>query len=100
VIIAGDTNLPGASWVLCTTLDGYADAFAEAGAGFGYTFPAGTGEQTDGTRSNRVPWMRLDRVLTNDAFRPLAVRVVPTTVSDHGAVVADLELLRPEPGGG
>jgi hypothetical protein len=56
VIIAGDTNLPGLSWILGEHLGRYRDAFSLAGAGFGYTFPA------------HRPWMRIDRILATTGF--------------------------------
>ncbi len=76
VIIAGDTNLPGLSWILGERLGQFRDAFSQAGLGFGYTFPA-----------NR-PWMRIDRILTNDRLRALDFRVGDAVVSDHRCVFA------------
>jgi vancomycin resistance protein VanJ len=78
VIIAGDTNLPGLSRILGEHLGRYRDAFSQAGRGFGYTFPS------------RRPWMRIDRVLTNDRLRALDFRVGDAALSDHGAVFAVL----------
>lgn len=78
VVIAGDTNLPGLSWILGEHLGRYRDGFRQAGAGFGYTFPA------------RRPWMRLDRILTNDRLRAVEFRTGPGTRSDHRSVLAAL----------
>lgn len=78
VIIAGDTNLPGLSWILSENLGTYRDAFAQAGVGFGYTFPS------------RRPWMRIDRILTNTRLRARDVRVGDATPSDHLSVFAVL----------
>jgi len=78
VIIAGDTNLPGLSWVLGEHLGRYRDAFGLAGAGFGYTFPA------------HRPWMRIDRILMNDRLRAVEFRAGPATKSDHRSVFAAL----------
>ena len=81
VIIAGDTNLPQGSWAAARWLGGgFQDAFAERGAGFGYTFPA-----------PKHPWMRIDRILTDAHFRVLDCRVLPAGASDHLALVADLQ---------
>jgi vancomycin resistance protein VanJ len=80
VLIAGDTNLPEQSWALRHWLGGYRDAFAERGSGFGYTFPA-----------PKRPWMRIDRILIGPGFRVLGCKVLTERVSDHLAVVADLE---------
>ncbi len=76
VIIVGDTNLPGLSRILGDHLGRYRDAFSEAGRGFGYTFPS------------RRPWMRLDRVLTNDRLRALDFHVADAALSDHRCVFA------------
>jgi vancomycin resistance protein VanJ len=78
VIIAGDTNLPGLSWILGEHLGHFRDGFNQAGLGFGYTYPA------------RRPWMRLDRILTNDRLRAIDFRVGSATGSDHRAVFAVL----------
>jgi endonuclease/exonuclease/phosphatase (EEP) superfamily protein YafD len=78
VIIAGDTNLPGLSWILGDYLGHYNDAFSQAGVGFGYTFPS------------RRPWMRIDRILTNERLRALEFRVGDATPSDHLSVFAVL----------
>jgi endonuclease/exonuclease/phosphatase family metal-dependent hydrolase len=82
IIIAGDTNLPGLSWAFSHWLGGLSDGFAEAGRGFGYSYPA-----------QRMVWMRIDRVLAGPRFRFLDVATVSGRVSNHLAVVADLELL-------
>ena len=76
VIIAGDTNLPGLSWILGERLGHFRDAFSQAGLGFGYTFPA------------RRPWMRIDRILTNYRLRALDFRVGDAVISDHRCVFA------------
>jgi endonuclease/exonuclease/phosphatase (EEP) superfamily protein YafD len=87
VIIAGDTNLPTLSWALARWLGDYRDGFAEAGSGFGWTFPA-----------PRHPWMRIDRVLADPRLRVVGFHVVESPTSDHFPVVADLELPSPPPG--
>ena len=78
VIIAGDTNLPGLSWIFGECLGRFRDAFAHAGRGFGYTFPAGR------------PWMRIDRILTNPWLRAIDFRVGDAVISDHRCVFAVL----------
>lgn len=83
VIIAGDTNLPDLSPVLARTFTGFSDAFRERGCGFGYTFP---------TNHGFGPWMRLDRVFVNDAFRVLDFTTLPPAGSDHLPILAVLEL--------
>ena len=84
VIIAGDTNLPTLSWALSRWFGDYRDGFSEAGAGFGYTFPA-----------PRHPWMRIDRVLADRRIRVVGFRVIQSAASDHFPVVADLEVPSP-----
>jgi vancomycin resistance protein VanJ len=80
VIIAGDTNLPGLSYVFSRYLFAYQDGFKKAGSGFGYTYPTGRG-----------PWMRIDRILASDALRFVRFEVGSSLASDHLCVVADLE---------
>jgi endonuclease/exonuclease/phosphatase (EEP) superfamily protein YafD len=84
VVIAGDTNLPGLSYVFHRYLSGYQDGFTKAGWGFGYTFPA-----------DRHPWMRIDRILSSDALRFVGFEVGKSRASDHHCVVADLQVRRP-----
>jgi vancomycin resistance protein VanJ len=78
VIIAGDTNLPDLSWVLVTQLGDFQDGFSSAGSGFGYTFPS------------KRPWMRIDRVMTNDKLKVTDLLVGTGRASDHLCVVATI----------
>jgi endonuclease/exonuclease/phosphatase (EEP) superfamily protein YafD len=80
VLIAGDTNLPTASWIFGHYLGRYQDGFAEAGQGFGYTFPA----------RHRPAWLRLDRILADERFRFVAFSRLDVHVSTHFPVVADV----------
>jgi endonuclease/exonuclease/phosphatase (EEP) superfamily protein YafD len=82
VLIAGDTNLPALSWALATLLGDYHDAFADAGRGFGYTYPAW-----------RRRWLRIDRVLGGPRLRFLSAVSEPPRLYDHLPLVADVELL-------
>jgi endonuclease/exonuclease/phosphatase family metal-dependent hydrolase len=79
VVIAGDTNLPGLSRILARYLSPFDDAFVEAGSGFGYTFPSG-----------RMPWMRIDRILTGRGLRAVRFQRGTSTLSDHLCVVGDV----------
>ncbi len=81
VVMAGDTNLPGLSWAFAHWLGDFRDGFAEAGNGFGYTFPAPDN-----------PWMRIDRIVADPRLRFLKFRTLEEPISDHRAVLADLEL--------
>jgi len=80
VVIAGDTNLPGLSFVLHRYLSRYQDGFTKAGWGLGYTFP-----------TDRYPWMRIDRILASDELRFVRFEVGRSLASDHHCVVADLQ---------
>ena len=80
VLIAGDTNLPDLSPVFRRFLSGYQDGFATVGWGFGYTFP-----------TNRVPWMRIDRILATKQLRFVGFQSGQSRVSDHLCVLADLQ---------
>lgn len=82
-VIAGDTNLPGLSVIFRRYLSSrFQDGFAKAGWGFGYTFPS---------ERKKRPWMRIDRILANDALRFVGFQVGTSSASDHLCVVADLE---------
>jgi endonuclease/exonuclease/phosphatase (EEP) superfamily protein YafD len=78
VVLVGDTNLPGLSRILAEEFSKYTDAFDDVGIGFGYTFP------------RRLPWMRIDRVLTSNELKPVSISVSCTGTSDHFCIVADL----------
>ena len=80
VVIAGDTNLPGLSFVLNQYLSGFQDGFTKAGWGFGYTFPA-----------DRGPWMRIDRIFATEELRFVGFEAGRSHASDHRCVVADLQ---------
>lgn len=80
VVIAGDTNLPTWSVLARRELSGFADAFEEAGSGFGYTFPA------------KRPWMRIDRVFGGPGIRFVGARVGDRGASDHRPLFVELEL--------
>jgi vancomycin resistance protein VanJ len=83
VVIAGDTNTPSGSRVLFARLSRYQDGFVEAGRGFGYTYPS------------RLPWMRIDRILTSPDLRFVRFSVDCGSVSDHQCVVADVQRRAP-----
>jgi vancomycin resistance protein VanJ len=76
VIIAGDTNLPGLSWLYGVSLGSFRDGFSSAGRGFGYTFPS------------KHPWMRIDRIMTNDRLQITSFGVGDRPASDHFCVFA------------
>lgn len=78
VLIAGDTNLPGLSPALRRHLGAYADAFRAAGGGFGYTYP------------QKLPFLRLDRVLASPGLDFRAFSLGCAGESDHFCVVVDV----------
>lgn len=78
VIIAGDTNLPGLSPLFANNLGSFRDGFDDAGAGFGYTFPA------------EHPWLRLDRILASFDLRFVSFEQTCHGLSDHLCVVAEI----------
>jgi endonuclease/exonuclease/phosphatase family metal-dependent hydrolase len=79
VVIAGDTNLPGLSPVLAKNLAAFTDGFTASSWGLGYTYP-----------NDRIPWMRIDRILTTDRLRFTGFQVGDSKASDHLCVVADV----------
>lgn len=78
VLLAGDTNLPGASRALRVYLGAYRDGFERASWGLGYTFPA------------RRPFLRLDRILADPRLDFSEFRVGCPDASDHCWVSAQL----------
>jgi vancomycin resistance protein VanJ len=78
VIIAGDFNLPPPSRVIHDNLGDFDDAFAQAGRGFGYTYPS------------KLPFLRVDRIFTGHGLRAVDFRVGDTLASDHLCVRAVL----------
>jgi endonuclease/exonuclease/phosphatase (EEP) superfamily protein YafD len=84
-IVAGDFNVPGGSGLWRGLFPGAADAFAEAGNGYGYTFPL---------RGRWVPWMRLDRVLTGEGWKATRAELIGRRGWDHAGVLVELERAR------
>jgi endonuclease/exonuclease/phosphatase (EEP) superfamily protein YafD len=84
VVIAGDTNLPGLSELLGRYLSGYEDGFQKAGWGFGYTFP-----------NDKLPWMRIDRILATSQLRFVGFEVGKSRASEHRCIVAEIQRLGP-----
>jgi len=84
VVIGGDLNVPGLSAAYHRSLSGFRDGFRDAGFGLGYTFP------------QKLPLMRLDRILAGQDFRFTSFEIGCRDLSDHFCVVADLERPRDE----
>ncbi len=80
-IACGDFNTPTRGAVYAGLKQHFANAFEEAGRGFGYTFPA------------KFPLVRIDHVWLRGA-RALNARVLNVRGSDHRPLLVDLELER------
>jgi vancomycin resistance protein VanJ len=80
VIVAGDFNTPPFGSIYGGLTGRYRDAFAEAGRGWGYTYPA------------RLPLLRIDYIFHSTAWSTLSAETAPPAGSDHRAVFAELAL--------
>lgn len=80
-IVAGDFNTPVESRIFQDHWSGFADAFSRAGVGLG------------ATKYNGWIRIRIDHVLTDDAWRPARAYLWPDLGSDHRALIADLVLV-------
>lgn len=83
-IIAGDFNAPAGGYIHQLFRSRFHDAHATVGHGFGYTFP-GT---TRNPLSRGGPWMRIDYLFGNDAWKPVWCITEPDRPSQHRAVAA------------
>jgi endonuclease/exonuclease/phosphatase (EEP) superfamily protein YafD len=68
---------------------GLKDAHAEAGWGFGFTYPA---------PKRRLPWLpfsviRIDHIFFGSSWRASRTWISPMMNSDHQTLVADLRLI-------
>ncbi len=66
------------------------ECFAEAGNGYGYTFP-------DDAKKGPVkvpPWLRLDNIYCGQELRPISAKVDKGRGSQHLAMVATIQLPR------
>jgi len=82
LVVAGDFNVPEGGSLLPRFFGGLTDAFAEAGVGYGYTFPL--------VGRLPVPWMRLDRVLLGAGLRAVRAELAGTGGSDHAALRVEI----------
>jgi endonuclease/exonuclease/phosphatase (EEP) superfamily protein YafD len=82
LILAGDFNMPTESAIYRTFWAAYANAFSDAGWGFGYT-------EWPGMR--RLPFgIRIDHILAGPGWHPLRCWVGPNIGSDHLPLIAEL----------
>jgi endonuclease/exonuclease/phosphatase family metal-dependent hydrolase len=79
LILCGDFNAPANAGFHRRLGDRLTDSFATVGSGFGYTIPAS------------FPLMRLDFVYTSHDVTPRRCEVLSEIVSDHRAVVAEMD---------
>jgi endonuclease/exonuclease/phosphatase (EEP) superfamily protein YafD len=86
-LIVGDFNTPTVSDIYCQAWHGFANAFDEAGCGFGYTAPCTTHRHW----FNDVPWVRIDHILADDHWSVSACGVGEGNGSDHRLIWAVLK---------
>ena len=79
VMLAGDFNLPADSPVFRNAFSDLADAFAEAGLGYGWTY-----------RTNRTD-VRIDHILTRSGWSCQAAWMGPFVGSPHRPLLADFK---------
>lgn len=88
-ILAGDFNMPSRGWLHRQFRARYADAFAEAGRGYGLTFPGYSSNPLTGFG----PWLRLDYIFCGRDFRAVQCVTERGRRSQHRAVAAQLAWL-------
>jgi endonuclease/exonuclease/phosphatase family metal-dependent hydrolase len=87
VIVAGDFNMPTTSSIFDYSFGQYSDAFDEAGIGFGYTAPC----RPVRFWLPKVPWLRIDHILTSSHWETLRCEAGEFNGSDHRLVAAVLQ---------
>jgi endonuclease/exonuclease/phosphatase family metal-dependent hydrolase len=85
-VAAGDFNMPPNGGVYRIVSWGLADCFAQAGRGFGFTFPCDTANPL----TLGGPWLRIDYILGGPGWHAEQCGVEPGRRSKHRAVVATL----------
>jgi endonuclease/exonuclease/phosphatase (EEP) superfamily protein YafD len=86
-LIVGDFNTPTVSEIYGKAWHGFANAFDEAGWGFGYTAPCTTHRHW----FNDVPWVRIDHILADDHWSVSACGIGEGNGSDHRLIWAILK---------
>ena len=76
-LIGGDFNSPAGDRTFQTLRPRFRDAFAEAGVGWGNSFP------------NDWPILRIDQVWATHELAPVTARAAPSSHSDHRLVIVD-----------
>lgn len=93
-VIAGDFNMSAGSRGYRRLPDGWRDAFAEVGRGFGPTYPAPDHDHEGEERRWLKRWfalIRIDYVFTSHDLRPTRAWTRELVDTDHLAVITDLE---------
>ena len=91
-IVVGDFNMPTTSTVFRENFgEGFANAFDEAGIGFGYTAPC----RPVRFWLPRVPWLRIDHILASHQWDVLRCDTGEFNGSDHRLVSAVLQMQSP-----
>jgi endonuclease/exonuclease/phosphatase (EEP) superfamily protein YafD len=85
-LIVGDFNTPTVSEIYRSTWYGFANAFEQAGWGFGYTAPCTTHHHWP----DDVPWARIDHILADDRWAVSACGIGYGNGSDHRLIWATL----------
>jgi endonuclease/exonuclease/phosphatase family metal-dependent hydrolase len=85
IVLAGDLNAVPDAPELAPLMSAYADTWARAGSGPGYTIPV------------EAPDRRIDYVLTSPEIDAVRAEVIATDASDHLPLVADLAVGLPAP---
>lgn len=93
MIIAGDFNMPSTSSIFRDNFGQYADAFDDAGLGFGYTAPC----RPIRFWLPKVPWLRIDHILASAEWETLYCKAGRLNGSDHRMVAAVLQLQNDTP---
>ncbi len=89
-IVAGDFNAPHTGYIHGMMTNELRDAHAEAGQGFGFTFPG----VTRNPLSLGGPWMRIDYIFHDSQWEALECITEKERPSQHRAVMAKLRFIR------
>ncbi len=90
-LIAGDFNSPHTGHIRHLFSRDLGDAHAEAGAGFGFTFPG----RTRNPFSAGGPWLRIDYIFFSRHWSAMTCTTEAERASQHRAVAARLALTAP-----
>ncbi|WP_206171070.1 endonuclease/exonuclease/phosphatase family protein [Phragmitibacter flavus] len=86
MVVAGDFNAPAPGYIHQLLTEEMIDTHEVAGWGGGYTFPGRTGNPL----ALRRPWLRIDKILCSEHWRPQWNMVEPEQPSQHRALAAQL----------